>query len=109
MSSQLESKGLTREHIVTFECITCGDGKLFETPAAFREHMQSVHQLKEHIGSKKMMLHLDTATHFISTYECEIGGVKFFRTTNTERETAFRMRRNKASQKQLNAIEPPQP
>lgn len=82
---------MTREHTESFDCTTCG-GALFETREAFREHMRGVHHLEKMTGTKKMTLHFDTATHFISIWECEVQGVKFFMTTKTERESAFRQR-----------------
>lgn len=99
-----EASGLVREHTETFECIACGKGDQFDSRTAFRIHMVNVHGLTQMKGTKKRQLHLDTATHFKSTYECEVEGVEFLSCTRTERETTFRLRCNKASQKQLNAI-----
>lgn len=109
MNNPNSTPALTREHTETFECITCGAREQFDSRTAFRIHMVNVHGLTQMKGTRKMQLHLDTATHFISTYECEVEGVKFFLSTNTERETAFKLRCNKASQKQLNALPPLQP
>lgn len=87
---------LKREHTVTYECRTCTDAPQFDSGQEFKKHLLEVHKLEASNGVAKLCLHLDTATHFINTYECEAGGIQFFKTTNTERESAFRRRCFKA-------------
>ena len=89
------SEELKRERSVTYECVTCALKEGF-TPEQFKEHLKTVHKLTDYKGAARMTLHLDTATHYISSYEGEIHGIKFLKSTRDERETAFRLRQRKA-------------
>lgn len=87
---------LKREHTVTYECRSCQDAPQFGSGLEFKKHLLEVHKVEASQASGKMVLHIDTATHFISSYECHAGGIKFLKTTNIEREGAFHRRQLKA-------------
>lgn len=85
---------LPRDNEFSFECQTCNDGVIYDAEQ-MKSHLQVVHQLTIGPGTKKMVLHLDTARHAISTYDCEMAGVKFFKTSRIERESAYQLRKLK--------------
>lgn len=107
---------IEREHSVSYQCDTCGPAiDKVMSPAEFKEHLQTTHYCTEFKGQLRMNLHLDTSTHYISAYDGELQGIKFVKSTRTERETAFKLRKLKAergekpTEKELNALPPLMP
>lgn len=99
---------MTRDSSITYQCCVCGNNLCF-TPLEFKEHLQTAHYCTEFKGEAKMTLHLDTATHYISSYECVLSGIKSLKVARNERETAFRLRQRGVSQKTINNLPPLMP
>lgn len=89
---------LPRDNTFSFECQTCDNGEIYDSEQ-FRSHLL-IHGVEKISGAfRKMVLHLDTASHAISTYDCVLTGdkpIKFFKTSKIERESAYQLRKLKA-------------
>lgn len=68
-----------------FQCTTCEGNPEFDNIPAFKEHLQTVHKLTEFKGKKSLTMHLDCADSYHSTYEWEIGELKFNQFTTDPR------------------------
>ena len=76
---------------MTFQC-SCDDKPEFHDLASMKEHLQSVHKLTEFKGSRSMVVHLDCADSYHSTFEWNISGVKFYQHTCNPRHKNDPMR-----------------
>jgi hypothetical protein len=58
-------------HTESWWCSTCKDGQEAEkTTTAFLAHLETVHGMGRPVkGSRTMMMHLDMADRYVSTYE----------------------------------------
>ena len=74
-----EENQLRTNPINVFRCGVCKDAE--DMPfKEFQKHLFEVHKLnKDHLsGKKQMMMHIDYAQSFSSTYECTLeSGLKF--------------------------------
>lgn len=94
---------IPRDNSVSYECKTCNDEQIYgdkNDPLPFWKHLEEKHQFPPHTkGVGLMALHLDTATHAITTYDCKMTHdgktVEFFQTRKVERESAYRLRKLK--------------
>jgi hypothetical protein len=63
------------------------DGDKVFTPAEFIKHLEGMGIPKDTMGKKqKMVMHLDSKTHYESTYEWEIAGKKFVQHVSCKRD-----------------------
>lgn len=62
----------------TYRCVTCKDQPEFATGPEMSAHLKTVHGVPPGTkGSKRMNTHLDCSDCYISSYDWEMGGVKF--------------------------------
>jgi hypothetical protein len=77
MSKQTKPKDTTPEEYNIWGCITCNkmDGI---SHAEMMEHLKTIHGIdtKTAKGSKRMLMHSDSAKFYTYKYEWEIGGVR---------------------------------
>lgn len=69
----------------TWTCPNCPGNPQFEHKD-FIEHVKAVHKLTELKGKRSMTMHVDCSDSYMSSYEWEVAGLKFYQSTINPRQ-----------------------
>lgn len=57
-----------------FQCTKCSGNPEFDGLEAFKNHLVEIHQVSDFKGQRKMVMHLDCADSYHSTFEWTLSG-----------------------------------